>query len=46
MQLSDLFEPYKGEVKEVTIGPSGEGSQGGGEKHSPSMPLREKKERR
>ncbi len=35
MQLSDLFEPYKGEVKEVTIGPSEKAVKVGGEKTLP-----------
>ncbi len=35
MQPSDLFEPYKGEVKEVTIGPSEKAVKLGGEKTLP-----------
>ena len=35
MQLSDFFEPYKGEIKEVTIGPSGKAVKLGGEKTLP-----------
>lgn len=35
MQISDFFEPYKGEIKQVTIGPSGKTIQVGGEKTLP-----------
>ncbi len=35
MQLSDFFEPYKGDIKEVEIGPSGKTVKIGGEKTLP-----------
>jgi len=35
MQLSDFFEPYKGDVKEVAIGPEGKTVKIGGEKTLP-----------
>jgi acetyl-CoA decarbonylase/synthase complex subunit delta len=35
MQLSDFFEPYKGEIKEVAVGASGKAVKVGGEKTLP-----------
>lgn len=35
MQLNDFFEPYKGDVKEVVIGPEGKTVKVGGEKTLP-----------
>ncbi len=35
MQLNDFFEPYKGDIKEVTIGPDGKAVKLGGEKTLP-----------
>ncbi|MBM4278187.1 MAG: acetyl-CoA decarbonylase/synthase complex subunit delta [Deltaproteobacteria bacterium] len=35
MQLNDFFEPYKGDIKEVTVGPEGKAVKLGGEKTLP-----------
>lgn len=35
MQLNDFFEPYKGDIKEVAIGPEGKAVKIGGEKTLP-----------